>query len=107
MTEQDKLKKLDAFEDETDRARLITALVDLRTKQHLTQAEVARRMGITQSTVSQFEQQGQEGRDSTVTLIQRYARAIDVELRMWIEPKKPEAVETPAVQTRQDPETLE
>jgi transcriptional regulator with XRE-family HTH domain len=104
MTEQD---KLDAFEDETDRARLITALVDLRIKQGLTQAEVARRMGVKQSTVSLFEQRGQEGHDSTLRIIARYAHAIEVELRMWIEPKKPEAVETPVVQTRQDPETLE
>lgn len=90
------VQDIHAFADETSRARLISTLVHLRTHQGLTQDEVAHRMGITQSTLSKFEQQGQEGgRDSTVSLIQRYARAVNVEVRMWIEPNNPELVEPP------------
>lgn len=47
-------------------------------------------MGVSQPTVSDFERGGQEGRDSQVSIIQRYARAIG------IEPKEPELVEPPA-----------
>jgi transcriptional regulator with XRE-family HTH domain len=90
MTEPDNLTSIHTFQDETERARLATILVHLRIQQGITQAQVARRMGVTQPTVSEFEQQGQEGRGYSIGTIQRYARAIDVELRMWIEPKKPE-----------------
>lgn len=82
----DEVRSLHAFQDETDRARLIATLVHLRIQQGLTQAQVAQRMGVTQSTVSDFERGGSEGRDNSVSIVQRYARAIEVELRMWIEP---------------------
>lgn len=80
-------ESVQAFEDETRRAWLITILVDLRLKQGLKQADVARRMGVTQQVVSYFERNGQEGHDVSVSTVQRYARAVGVELRMWIEPK--------------------
>jgi transcriptional regulator with XRE-family HTH domain len=82
------------FEDETQRAKLISYLVMIRQRQGLTQVEVARRMGVTQATVSDFERSGQEGRDSTVSIVQRYARALDVHLRMWVEVVEPPADET-------------
>jgi transcriptional regulator with XRE-family HTH domain len=99
MFNEDNLRSIEAFADETERSRLIKTLVDLRQQQGLSQATVARRMGIAQPTVSEFESQGQEGRDSSISLIQRYARAIGVELRMWIEPNKPELVEPPIGKT--------
>jgi transcriptional regulator with XRE-family HTH domain len=93
------LRRVGQFEDETDRARLIATLVHLRVSRGITQADVARRMGVTQHRVSAFESLGQEGGDFQVTTVQRYARAIGVELRMWIEPKEPELVEPPGAGT--------
>lgn len=96
MTDEDSVRRAaEEFEDATERARLITTLVDLRLEYGLSQKEVGRRMGWKQSTVSAFEQGGQEGRDYGYSTIKRYARAIGVEVRMWIEPKKPELVEPP------------
>lgn len=74
-----------AFDDETQRARLVMALVELRLRQGITQAEVAGRMGVTQPTVSDFERNGQEGRVSSLSLIQRYARAVGARVRTWVE----------------------
>jgi transcriptional regulator with XRE-family HTH domain len=71
-----------AIEDETQRQQLVSALVSVRVGQGLTQVEVARRMGVTQPTVSAFE----KGMDSRVKSYQRYARACGVELRIRIEP---------------------
>lgn len=99
MFDEDNIRAIETFEDETERARLVKTLVDLRIQQGLTQATVARRMGIAQPTVSEFESQGQEGRNMSISLIQRYARAIEVDLRMWIEPNKPELVEPPIGKT--------
>lgn len=82
------LEKLHAFADETDRARLLSTLVHLRISRGITQADVARRMGLKQSTVSAFEHGFQEGREYSIGTIQRYARAIDVDLRLSIEPKE-------------------
>jgi len=93
------LVDLDAFRNETVRARLIVILVNLRIQQGLTQAEVARRMGINQPTVSAFERQGQEGRDCAISTVQRYARAIDAELYMWVMPGFPGMAEPPAGKT--------
>jgi len=67
------------------RAELVGALIKVRKAKGLTQVAVARRMGVGQSTVSQFE----NGLDSRVSTYQRYARACEVRLRMWIEPAEP------------------
>lgn len=92
MTDEENVHR---FQDETDRARLLTILVHLRQQQGLTQREVGLRMGIKQHTVSAFETGFQEGREYSIGTIQRYARAIGVELRMWVQPKNPELVEPP------------
>lgn len=52
---------------------LLGELVAARRRAGLTQAEVADRMGVTQSTVSGFETEGADPRLST---LQRYARAV-------------------------------
>lgn len=65
-----------AFEDAQARSSFIDALVKLRRAMHLTQTQVARRMGVTQPTVSGFENEGSDPRLSTV---QRYARAIEAD----------------------------
>jgi transcriptional regulator with XRE-family HTH domain len=96
VTDEAKVENIDRFRDETDRARMFATLVHLRISQGFTQAAVASRMGVSQATISELENGWQEGRDSSASTVQRYARAIGMELRMWIEPKKPELVEPPA-----------
>jgi len=63
------------------RVGLIHSLVALRKRIGLTQAQVARRMGVGQSTVSGFETEGSDPRLSTV---QRYARAVEAECRVEV-----------------------
>ncbi|MFI6595042.1 helix-turn-helix domain-containing protein [Nonomuraea sp. NPDC050536] len=57
--------------------RLIETLVTIRKQRHLTQAEVAERMGRTQPAVSDFERLGGDPHLST---IRRYALAIGVDV---------------------------
>lgn len=99
MFDENNVRRIEDFQDETDRARMFATLVHLRSSQGITQADVARRMGVTQATISELESGWQEGRDSSASTVQRYARAIGVELRMWIEPKDPELVEPPGAGT--------
>ena len=65
-----------ASTDVDRRISLIEDLVALRKKVGLTQKQLARRMGVGQSTVSGFETEGSDPRLSTV---QRYARAVEAE----------------------------
>lgn len=62
---------------------LVNSLIEARTHAHLSQAEVASRMGTTESAVSRLE----SGRvkPSTRTL-ERYARATGHKLRISLEP---------------------
>lgn len=93
------VESIQDFQDEADRARLLATLVYLRTSRGITQADVARRLGIKQHTVSAYETGFRDGREFSIGTIQRYAHAIGVELRMWIQPKDPELVEPPAGET--------
>lgn len=56
-----------------DHERLLEKLIALRREHHLTQAEVAGRMAVTQPAVAQFEQHDANPRLSTV---RRYALAV-------------------------------
>lgn len=68
----------DAYEDAEARAECIEQLVRLRRTNGLTQADVANRMGTTQSAVSDLES---NGGDVFVSTLQRYARAVDSYVR--------------------------
>ncbi len=73
----------DAYAALDDEFSLIRALIEARTRAALTQAEVAVRMGTTESTISRLE----SGRvkPSTRTL-ERYARATGHRLKVSLEP---------------------
>src|SRR5260370_27833911 len=60
-----------AFEDAEERSRVLTSLVKLRKTMHLNQAEGARRMATTQSSISEPEN-GQT--DPQLSTLQPYAR---------------------------------
>lgn len=73
----------DAYDGLDSEFALVTALIEARTHAHLSQAEVASRMGTTESVVSRLE----SGRvkPSTRTL-ERYAKATGHKLRISLEP---------------------
>jgi ribosome-binding protein aMBF1 (putative translation factor) len=73
----------DAYEALEDEFALVNALIQARTRASLSQAEVASRMGTTESAVSRLE----SGRvkPSTRTL-ERYAKATGHRLRISLEP---------------------
>jgi len=71
-----------AYEDAKERSRLLRCLLELRNSLRLTQAEVARRMGTTQSSVSEFER---GGTDPLLSTLQRYARAVTARVRVKME----------------------
>ena len=70
----------DALEEEF---ALVHAMIKARTRADLSQAEVAKRMGTTESAVSRLE--SGRGKPSTRTL-ERYARALGHRLRITFEP---------------------
>ena len=69
--------------DVNRRLGLIESLVARRKHVGLTQGQLARRMGVGQSTVSGFETEGSDPRLSTV---QRYARAVEAECLVVVHP---------------------
>ncbi len=71
------------YEDTDGRQRLVDDLISLRKRRSLSQTEVARRMGIGQSSLSGFEK---ESSDPKLSTLQRYARAIGSRLRVEIVP---------------------
>lgn len=70
-------KEYDALEEEF---ALINELLTARSKAKLTQAQVARRMGTSQSAVARIE----SGRTPSLTSLRKYARAVGrkVEIRL-------------------------
>lgn len=78
----------EAYEDARSLAGLREHLVSLRKDQRVKQSEVARRMGVSQSTISEFENSASDPRIST---LQRYARAICMKLAIEVRPQSASA----------------
>lgn len=72
----------EAYEDAETLASLRDSLVSVRKAQRISQKEVARRMGVGQSTVSEFETSANDPRIST---LQRYARAVTAQLKLGLD----------------------
>lgn len=73
-----------AYDDAGARESLLDELTTMRKAAGLTQTEAARRMGITQPTLSGIENEGSDPRISTV---QRYARTLGARLDLTLSPK--------------------
>lgn len=69
------------FDDAARRRRLIEELVEARKERGLTQKQVGELMGVSQSTVAEFESGTSDPRLGTV---QRYARAVDRRMDVWV-----------------------
>ncbi len=84
------VREYDALEEEF---ALAEALIDARAKSNLTQAEIAERMGTSQSYVARLE----GGRVSpTIKALKRYAEATGTRLRFRFEPLDKSSLHTPA-----------
>lgn len=79
----------EALRDARQAERLIDTLVKMRRAQGMTQADVAERMGTTQSSVSKFER---AGGDPYLSTIQRYARAIGAQVHLITATRTPDRV---------------
>lgn len=71
-----------AYEDALNLDNLIDELIKLRHSRGLNQSQLARSMGVGQSTVSGFENESTDPRLST---LQRYARALNARVRVSLE----------------------
>ncbi|WP_212992237.1 helix-turn-helix domain-containing protein [Actinoplanes auranticolor] len=71
-----------AYEDGEERHRIVDSLIALRRALRLTQKAVAGRMGVRQPAVSEFENEANDPRLST---LQRYARAVEARLKVVVE----------------------
>ena len=61
-----------SYHDAEARSALYRRMAEWCEQQHITQAQIAERLGVRQSTVSQFENHG----DPRLSTLMRYARAI-------------------------------
>ncbi|HPS40324.1 MAG TPA: helix-turn-helix transcriptional regulator [Candidatus Cloacimonadota bacterium] len=83
-----KSKELEIFPIETWKQMvviLINDLIILRLRQHITQEELAERMGIKQSVISRFEQ---VGRIPTIEFLSKVANSLGYELGFSLTPRK-------------------
>ncbi|WP_175934772.1 helix-turn-helix domain-containing protein [Corynebacterium sp. Marseille-P4321] len=71
-----------AFEDAEARSEFVAYLRKIRSDSGITQSRVAQIMGTTQSAISDFENGDTDPQLSTV---QRYARAIGVEIKVVVD----------------------
>ena len=70
-----------AYEDAATRSALLQHLIGLRQAQRLSQTDVSRSMGTTQSAISELEG---GTTDPHLSTLQRYARAINATLRIAV-----------------------
>ena len=68
------------YDDAVERERMIAALVERRNKAGLSQKQVAKAMGVGQSTISQFE----GSTDPRLSTMQRYARAVGAQTHFLV-----------------------
>lgn len=65
--------------------QLVSSIIKRRSELHLTQKELAARLGTTQSSISRLE--SLEYRKPSLSTLQRIAEALDAQLRIYLEPK--------------------
>lgn len=70
-----------SYDDAATRSALLQHLVSLRRAQHLSQTDVSRSMGTTQSAISELEG---GATDPHLSTLQRYARAVNASLRIAV-----------------------
>jgi predicted XRE-type DNA-binding protein len=81
------------YEEEAAKSELWLQLVEARQAAGLTQAEVAKRIGITQSQVARLEKRGYE--DYTLNSLRRYVQALGDGFHLEVKVRRPEEVHRP------------
>ncbi len=81
-------EKLDALQQERDKALIAGQIYDLRTQAQLSQTELAKRVGTTQSVISRLEDADYEGH--SLTMLRRIARALNCRIEVRFVPEMKE-----------------
>lgn len=81
MRDEEFRREYEKIQPEMD---IIRAIVDARTSQDLTQAEVAQRTGINQADISKLEN---GSRNPSIALLKRLADGLDMSLKIEFVPK--------------------
>ena len=84
------------LEEELVNAELSRLVYDLRTKAKLTQSQLAKRVGTTQSVISRLEDADYEGH--SLAMLRRIARAVGCVVEIRVHPSEP--VQPPQDQSR-------
>lgn len=71
------------------RRRLFNELIGIREMRHISQAQVARAIGINRSGISRFESDI-EGSNPTMDVVLRYAHAVGASIQLRVEPVEPQ-----------------
>lgn len=78
-----------AYHEIADEFTALTELLRARQKAGMTQAQVARRMGIAQAAVARLESSaGSRKHAPSIATLRRYADAVDCDLRLTLTPKR-------------------
>ncbi len=84
-------KKDPAFKKAYDKLgpqfRLLEELLKARKRAGLTQSEVARRMGTKTPAVARLESSGGKKHSPSITTLEKYAEAVDCDLKIKLVPK--------------------
>ncbi len=83
MADPEFRKEYDSLDEEF---ALIEVMIDARIKANMTQADVAKAMGVSQPRVARIE----SGKNLSLETLRRYAKATGGKLKIIIEPGKPE-----------------
>lgn len=86
---KDDPKKLDALQQEREKALIAGQIYDLRTQAQLSQTELAKRVGTTQSVISRLEDADYDGH--SLTMLRRIAKALNCRIEVRFVPEMKEA----------------
>jgi len=82
-------EKLDALQREREKALIAGQIYDLRTQAQLSQTELAKMVGTTQSVISRLEDADYEGH--SLAMLRRIAKALNCRIEVRFVPEKKRA----------------
>jgi ribosome-binding protein aMBF1 (putative translation factor) len=83
---KDDPEQVESLQREREKAYIAGQIYDMRTRAGLSQAELAERVGTTQSVISRLEDADYEGH--SLTMLRRIARALNCRLEVNFVPEK-------------------
>jgi len=86
---KDDPERLESLQRERERAYIAGQIYDMRTRAGLSQAELAERVGTTQSVISRLEDADYEGH--SLNMLRRIARALNCRLEVQFVPERKKA----------------